>query len=138
MASRYNNNDDGTPLLVCPQRAGKMEQMYGPPLCSQNRYDRRDASFITLPLGINQCTIYASRKTLSTIISPLFHSTTVLKMILILRRIELFKTLNMLCLEERFQQSLKLIKEQDFSLTRRKEKSFQFPTGSEKHSLSTE
>lgn len=28
MTSRYNNNDDGTPLLVCPRRAGKMEQMY--------------------------------------------------------------------------------------------------------------
>lgn len=34
MASRYNNNDDGAPLLVCPRRAGKMEQMYGPPLYS--------------------------------------------------------------------------------------------------------
>lgn len=32
MASRYNNNDDGAPLLVCPRRTDKMEQMYGPPL----------------------------------------------------------------------------------------------------------
>lgn len=50
--------------------------------------------------------------------SLLFYNS-IIKMILILRRIELFKALNMLCLQERFQQSLKLIKEQDFSLTER-------------------
>jgi len=51
MASRYNNNIDDAPLLVCLRRAGKMEQIraaviYFARIHSQNRYDRRNASFI--------------------------------------------------------------------------------------------
>jgi len=116
MASRYNNNDESAPLLVCPQRAGKWSKFTGRRYIrsySQNRYDRRNALFVTLFLGINQCKIYASRKSLSIILSlpPLslsfcFYSS-ILKTILTLRHI--LSKLNILCLQKKFYQSLKII-----------------------------
>lgn len=49
MTSRYNNNDDGTPLLVCPRRAGKMEQTIY--IRSRNRHKPEERIYILAALN---------------------------------------------------------------------------------------